>query len=342
MVRTGLNTHKGIEFMYRLITAVLLAFTPHVALAQTQCSGTDLISALPPAELQDLQDLAAGAPYPEGILWRATKGAQEITIFGTYHFPHAQTQTHLEVLKPMISSADAVFLEISNADQVQMAQEMANDPSMMFITEGPTLADLLSEAEWATYSAQMSDRAIPSFMAAKFKPLWASMMLGIGPCEMRNGAMEGGGIDTLIGDYAAKLGNPSRSLEDFGALMTMLDDLPQEDQLDMIRLSLDLPFSADDLSYTLKAQYLEQNIALLWEYSRKISIEQGGEGAEEDFALLEDKMLIRRNHDWIEVLTDSALPDQVFVAVGAGHLPGENGVLHLLELQGYAIERLGL
>ncbi|WP_120501152.1 TraB/GumN family protein [Roseovarius sp. EL26] len=328
--------------MHRLIAAILFAVTPHLALAQAECTGMDLIAALPAKELQALEGLAATAPYPEGILWKAKKGVQEITIFGTYHFPHEQTQAHLEALKPMIAEAEAVYLEISNADQAQMGQEMASDPSMMFITEGPTLADLLSEEEWANYSAQMSDRAIPSFMAAKFKPLWASMMLGVGPCEARNGAMEGGGIDTLIGDYAAELANPSRSLEDFRTLMTMLDDLPQEDQLDMIRLSLDLPFSADDLSYTLKAQYLAQNIALLWEYSRKTSVEQGGEGAEEDFALLEEKMLTKRNHDWIEVLTDPGFPDQVFVAVGAGHLPGENGVLNLLQEQGYKIERLKL
>ncbi|SLN37172.1 TraB family protein [Roseovarius albus] len=328
--------------MRRLIAAVLFAVSPQFAMAQAECTGIDLIATLPANELAELEKQATALPYPEGIFWKATKGARSITIFGTYHFSHAQTQAHLEALKPVITEADAIYLEISNDKQDQMAREMADDPSMMFITEGPTLVDMLSEAEWQSYSQQMTDRAIPSFMAAKFKPLWASMMLGIGPCEMRNGAMEGGGIDTLIGDYAAELGNPSRSLEDFRVLMGMLDDLPQEDQLDMIRLSLDLPFSADDLSYTLKAQYLEQNIALLWEYSRKISIEQGDEGAEEDFALLEEKMLTRRNHDWIEVLTDPALPVQVFVAFGAGHLPGKNGVLYLLEAQGYAIERLSL
>lgn len=328
--------------MRRLVAAVIFIFAPQFAVAQAECTGIDLIADLPAEELLELKKQATALPYPEGVLWKATKGAQEITIFGTYHFPHAQTQSHLESLKPMIAEADAIYLEISNDAQDQMVREMAEDPSMMFITEGPTLVDMLSKEEWQTYSQQMTDRAIPSFMAAKFKPLWASMMLGIGPCEMRNGAMEGGGIDTLIGEYAAELGNPSRSLENFRALMGMLDDLPQEDQLDMIRLSLDLPFSADDLSYTLKAQYLAQKIALLWEYSRKISIEQGDDGAEEDFALLEEKMLTRRNHDWIDVLIDPELPEQLFVAVGAGHLPGENGVLYLLEAKGYAIERLDL
>ncbi len=186
----------------------------------------------------------------------------------------------------------------------------------------------------------MTERAIPGFMAAKFKPVWAAMMLGIGPCEARNGLVEQSGIDKLIGEYAAEIGNPSHSLEDYRTLLTMLDSFPQGDQLDMIRLFFAYAGDADDLAYTLRDRYLAQDIALIWEYSRKISLDLGGPDAAEDFALFERLLLTDRNRDWIDLLLEDATGKQVFAAVGAAHLPGENGVLYMLEQEGFVIEAL--
>ncbi|MCR9113083.1 MAG: TraB/GumN family protein [Rhodobacteraceae bacterium] len=305
------------------------------------CDGQDLIDTLSDQERAELDAQVAATVYPEGLLWRATReDGTEITIFGTYHFRHEQTDAHLEALKPMIEAADQVYLEISNEDQAQMQRDMAEDPSIMFITEGPTLPDLLGEADWQAFSEQMKARNIPAFMAAKFKPLWATMMLGIGPCEARSGALEAHGIDKLVGDYAAEIGNPSRSLEQFGELMRLLDEEPVEKQIDLIRLTLAWPGDTDDLSYTIRQRYLAEEIALTWEFSRLISLKYGGPTAEEDFQRMSDMLLERRNADWIDLLLREAPGKRVFIAAGAGHLPGDIGVLYLLEQEGFTIERL--
>ena len=117
------------------------------------------------------------------------------------------------------------------------------------------------------------------------------MMLGIGPCEARNGAMTGAGIDKLIGEAAASQGTPTRSLEDFRAILGMLDSFPMDEQLDMIRLFFAWTGNPDDMAFTLRQRYLEPG-------------------------------------------------ERLFVAVGAAHLPGEAGVLRLLERRGFEIERL--
>jgi uncharacterized protein YbaP (TraB family) len=324
----------------RILFALLVFLAPLSAAAEaTQCDGTDLIAALPQDAQADLRAEAEQMPYPEGLLWRATRGETEITLFGTYHFPHERTQAHLEALRPLIAGAEAVFLEISNADQDAMQQALAEDPSLMFITEGATLPDLLGEDDWALFAEEMRARAIPPFFAARFKPVWAAMMLGIGPCEARNGAMDGDGIDHLIGEHAGALGNPSRSLEDFRVLMGMLDGFEMDEQLEMIRLFFAWTGSPDDMAYTLRQRYLAQEIALIWVYSKRVSLEFGTQSAAQDFERFEEMLLTRRNKDWIEVLRKT--PEQrVFVAAGAAHLPGETGVLRLLENEGFRIERL--
>ncbi|WP_288940098.1 TraB/GumN family protein [uncultured Roseovarius sp.] len=323
--------------MLRVLIILVLSLHPLAAFAR--CEGTDLIAAMPKAERDALESQAAAMPHSEGLLWLATRGDRRIMLFGTYHFPHDETLRHLENLKPMIETAGAVYLEVSNDDQSAMERALAEDPSLMFITEGKTLPDLLEEDEWQRFSDEMRARTIPPFFAAKFKPVWAAMMLGIGPCEARNGAMDGAGIDKLIGDHAASLGTPSRSLEDFRTLLEMLDSFPMDGQLDMIRLFFAWPGDPDDMAYTLRQRYLNQEIALIWSYSRAVSVTFGGDTAQEDFERFERLLLTDRNTGWIDVLLN-APEDVLFAAVGAAHLPGENGVLRLLENEGFTIERL--
>ena len=323
--------------MLRLLALLFCLSVPIGAFAR--CEGTDMIPLLPDTDRQVLNERAGATAFAEGLLWHARKDDTEIILFGTYHMEHERTSSHLNFLRPLIDHADHVYLEVSNADQAQMQRDLADDPSIMFIIEGKTLPELLTEDEWQRLSREMQARAIPGFMAAKFKPFWAAMMLGIGPCEARHAANENG-IDKQIGDYAASIGKDSRSLEDFRTLLTLFDSFPQEEQLDMIRLMFTWSGDADDLSHTLRQRYLSQEIALIWEFSRHISLKYGGPSAEADFALFEEQLLIRRNRDWIKALMRDALGKSSFMAVGAAHIPGEYGVLRLLEEQGFEIQRL--
>jgi uncharacterized protein YbaP (TraB family) len=53
---------------------------------------------------------------------------------------------------------------------------------------------------------------------------------------------------------------------------------------------------------------------------------------------LKNRMLDQRNKQWIPKLENWMKQKTLFVAVGAGHLAGEQGVLQLLKNQGYIVE----
>lgn len=325
--------------MLRTVSFLFMSLLPGAAFAL--CEGQDLIEIMDADARAALQAEADAMPYPEGLYWRATRGDQTITMFGTYHFRHAQTDAHLELVKPQINAADAVYLEMSKEEQASFQSAVASDPAIMFITQGPTLPDLLGEEDWTKFKSEMEKRGFPGVMASRLKPLWAAMMLGIGPCEAQNGAMEAEGIDALIGAFADGSGKRSRSLEDFKTVLTMLDTQPMENQVEMIRLTLDVPLDPDDMSHTIRERYLKEEIALTWQFAKALSLKYGGPTAEKDFALLEEVILTARNEAWVDLLTD--LDDRnIFAAFGAGHLPGEVGVLYLLEQEGYEITRIPL
>ena len=58
----------------------------------------------------------------------------------------------------------------------------------------------------------------------------------------------------------------------------------------------------------------------------------------EQLETLEQQLLVERNHNWIPVIeTAAATHDNLFIAFGAAHLIGEDGILNLLENKGWTV-----
>ena len=117
----------------------------------------------------------------------------------------------------------------------------------------------------------------------------------------------------------------------------------------MIEMSLQMEGQIQDMTFTTAEEYFAQNSRAIWELTRVKALSQTSEKpgftAEEilsDFAMMEKVMLTDRNAAWIPVIDQAAKEGPVFVAFGALHLSGENGVLHLLEQEGWTLERLPL
>jgi uncharacterized protein YbaP (TraB family) len=52
------------------------------------------------------------------------------------------------------------------------------------------------------------------------------------------------------------------------------------------------------------------------------------------------RLIDDRNKVMVERMATLLTQGNAFIAVGAAHLPGEAGILHLLELRGYRISRI--
>jgi uncharacterized protein YbaP (TraB family) len=48
-------------------------------------------------------------------------------------------------------------------------------------------------------------------------------------------------------------------------------------------------------------------------------------------------LIVKRNQKWIPIITELIQKNPTFIAVGAAHLPGNDGVLNLLKVAGYTI-----
>ncbi len=327
------------NFALSFVTALCLA-TPLAA----ECVGNNLINALPAADQAALRARADLHPFAVGNYWQASRDGQTINIIGTYHFDDPRHDATLATLAPVLASAQTLLVEAGPDEEAALMARMSDEPSLMIITDGPTLPQLLPPDEWQRLSAALSDRGIPSFMAAKFRPWYLSMMLSIPPCDIEQAATAKG-LDGLLIDAATAQGLTVQALEPYDTIFGIFDGMSQADQLAMITSTLALEDKSTDLSITLADVYFAEEGRLIWEFTRDLTLKLPGyspEKVDQDFATMEDSLMKARNRSWIPVIESAATKGPVLVAFGALHLSGGEGVLNLLANRGYKIERLPL
>ncbi|MBM1220069.1 TraB/GumN family protein [Ponticoccus sp. SC2-23] len=328
--------------LFRAIISTLLCLTP--ALAQAACSGASLLDRFTPEQRAELADAAAATPYGDGLFWTARKDGREITLAGTMHLYDDRHAALLDRIADPLRAADILLVEMTPQEEAEMQRAMADDPSLVFITEGPTLPDQLPEELWQELAAAARDRQVPGFVAAKSQPWFLSMTLSIPPCAV--GELSGGlrGLDHMIMDTAEAADVDMASLEDWRTLPDYFRTMSMDDQIDMLRMALIAPELQSEAFVAMLDSYFAGRVAEIWEMSRlsaDLLPPDTRDAALSGLDITEDLLLDARNVAWIPVILDAAeTHDRVFVAAGAAHLPGETGVLALLEQEGWEITPL--
>ena len=326
--------------MFRaFFTAFLIGTASAPALAQT-CGTQDQIAELNPEERARLDDLVAPHPYSDGVLFRADKGEDSAVVIGTVHIPDPRLTPIAERMRPHVENAELLVLEATSEDEAGIQTLAATKPEMFFITEGPTLIDLLSPEEWDEVTERLAALGVPSFLAAKFQPWYLSMTIAIPPCALA--AMQSGekGLDRQLEVIAKEAGVPLATLDDTEAVLRIFADEPIEKQLDGLRITLETQQSGDAPTATLLQGYFDGRVRETWEFAR-IQLERSDiENTGEMFDEINQTLLIDRNQKWEATLPGLIAGKDVVIAVGAAHLSGEDGVLRALERMGYEISPL--
>jgi uncharacterized protein len=326
----------------RLALAAITLLLPVDAL-RAECVGTNLIKALPAETRNALVAEASAEPFAQGNFWRATRGDQVLHLIGTYHADDPRHDATLAAITPLIQGATTLLVEAGPDEEKALMERMGREPGLMLITDGPTLPELLPKEEWDDLAAAMSERGIPAFMAAKFRPWYISVLLSLPSCSMAN--MTGRGLDGMVVDVAQGANVPVKALEPYDTVFGIFGDLSMQDQLSMIRATMATEDRSEDFAITLADTYFAQDSRLIWEFMRYEALlvpDQSPDVVEAEFARMEDAMMVKRNRAWVPVIEDAAARGPVFAAFGSLHLSGKDGVLNLLQHEGYALERLDL
>lgn len=329
------------RFLRRALPALLLPLGLGLP-AHARCTGQDLIAALPPAESQALKAATAAQPFAEGNLWQARKGDLLVTLVGTYHLSDPRHAGLTERVAPALDAAKVLLVEAGPEEEAALKRDIAKDPGLLFLTDGPSLMQQFPPEEWEQVAKALAARKIPAMMGAKMRPWYLASMLAIPPCDMGE-VTKGLGLDHRVMAMAKDRGLPVKALEPYTTVFEVFDKLSPEDQLAMLRSSLMMEGRVADFSVTLSDAYFAGESRKVWEFLRLLTHDLPGytpERADAEFAEMEAALMTDRNRAWIPVIEEAAAQGNTVAAFGALHLAGDGGVLNLLAESGWQVVRL--
>ncbi|MEM0950319.1 MAG: TraB/GumN family protein [Pseudomonadota bacterium] len=312
--------------------ALLAALPLHAA-----CAGANLIDELGPDDRTTLDSLVAVHPYPTGNLWRADKPGSTVHVVGTIHVPDPRLDPIARRVLPWVAEADVLILEASSDMQTDLQRRMVENPSMAFLTEGPTLIDILGDDTWGDLADELRARGVPPFMAAKFKPWLMAMTLAIPSCALDALGSGQMGLDGRLEVGAREAGTPIAVLDNIEAVINLLGAGTIEEQVDMLRIALATEQDNEAAFSTTLDSYFAGQHRELWEFSRLMTRQGEIDDPDAAFDRFETSLLITRNADWERKVAPLVADRSAVLAVGAAHLSGETGVLRALERLGYTL-----
>lgn len=327
--------------MFRSATTFIFSLVAVPAAAA--CVGESYLDTITPDQQAQLSAAVADVPYAEGLIWTATKDTAIITVVGTMHIYDPRMEELRDRLADTVASADLVMLEATPVEEAKLQELITTEPDRLFIIDGPTLPERLDEDTWQLIAAAASERGVPSFMAAKMRPWYLSLMLAVPTCAMSGLTTGARGLDQMIIQDAQAAGVPMQAVEPYTTLFDLFKDSSFDEQIDRLRVNLLAPEVQEQMFVAMLDSYFSEDIGRLWEMSRiALSDVPSLDPAEANamFDEMEESLLNNRNRNWLPVITEAAaLNDKSVVAVGAAHLIGESGVLQLLENEGWAVTR---
>ncbi|KRT18136.1 hypothetical protein ASU31_02290 [Pedobacter ginsenosidimutans] len=245
-------------------------------------------------------------------------------LFGTHHLIPAKFADTMKVLQEKLQSADAVVGEIVMDSTMQ--KKMA--PFLMM--KDNTLDSLLTKAEFKEVEDYFKTKQ-PGFELKhlnNFKPAMVSLMIMLfdNPDMLKD---VGEGIDNSFQAYAKKNAKSLYGLETAEYQGALLFDGDLQKQKKALLKSIREIVKSKQKMQELKTYYLTQDIDKLTDLF-KIQDEENKEFITE--------LLKNRNKRWLDQLPAMMQNQSLFIAVGAGHLVGAEGLIKGLQLKGYILK----
>ncbi len=330
-------TFRTIAHGLLAILAANLFALPALAL----CQGQSLLGDLRADQVEALDASVEGRPYARGRLWEVTRDGKSSLILGTIHLPDPELSKVPEAVAERLKTARILFLEIDKPEEQRMQRALMLNPSLSYYSGPERLSDHFSGDEWARLSEAVIERGLDASSLNQLKPHIIWMTLALPRCAVLAQFNGTAILDREVERVAIKMDVPVDKLETYEELLAILESGTYAEQVEAIRLTLPALDEAEDQLATLKHLYLEDEILKIWEFSRIKALEDyPAEIVNEMMDEANEMLLVTRNNNWMKKLVPAMSEGDVVVAVGALHLGGPDGLLTLLEQEGFAVSRV--
>jgi uncharacterized protein YbaP (TraB family) len=266
----------------------------------------------------------------EPALWMAKGAHGTVYLFGSVHVLRKDAPWRSAKIDAAIKASGSLWLEIPDPGDQSAAQALVMKYG---VDREHPLSTVLTKEQLAKLDTVATAAAIPGGEAGMepLKPWLAAIMLSVMPM-MKAGFDPSSGVELVLKPEFEKAGKPVHGFETQEQQFHYLADLPEKVQVDYLNSTVQ--------NYDKGADAFKQIVAA-WYAGDDKAIDQFFSG---DFRAVYPEvykaLLVDRNVGFAKQI-DGLLKGEgtSFVAVGAGHLVGPDGVVALLEKMGYTVAR---
>lgn len=259
-------------------------------------------------------------------------------IVGTYHLAPASFADEIKGMKEAFAAVEQVYGEVDMQDA--QASQMAMMQAMM-LPEGKYVSDMFSAEEMERINAYMLKtmgmdlnnpmlreqlgRMRPSVLAMQLALLqFMKITPNFNPNDL---------IDNYFQREARKCGKGVGGFETTEFQLELLygERTDEEEREELLRLVDDNEAMLQEM-HDMTNAYFSFDINGIEAVTMR-SVETGDMSVEE-FA----EVITNRNRNWVEAMPEIMAAKPTLFVVGAGHLPGGEGVIELLKAEGYKVK----
>jgi len=264
------------------------------------------------------------AEYKHGLLWEISKpGIHHSFVFGTVHSDDQRVTRLPQAVELAFTYARSFSGELDMSDVSMLRTEKA-----MLLPEGSDLQQLIGPERFRKCVLLMADYDVPESVLMRMRP-WAVAL------QLNMPRSQGGEfLDRILYQRAVARGLPVYGLETIPEQIAVFDSMPLNQQIELLDQALANFASMPAMIQSVIDLYQARDLAGLQAINDQQMQPSDAKFADE----VEQRLIIRRNHRMVQRMQARLQEGYAFIAVGALHLPGEQGILNLLEQQGYLVK----
>lgn len=252
-------------------------------------------------------------------------------LYGTVHVRPRGADWGNARVRAAIDESEEVWTELLMTPETDRQTQMLA-MQLGAAEPGRPLSSWLTPDENASLNAVTARLGLPQGALEGYKPWMAGLTLTLLPL-IQAGYDPASGVDRSIDVYADAAGKNMRALETAEQQLTFFATLSPEVQREMV-------LEAINESDNVAAMIGEMSAA--WERGDDRALEHAViEETRTEYPELYQMLFVDRNNAWMTELTREMEGAGVdFIAVGAGHIIGRDGLVAQFRARGYRVERL--
>ncbi|MFB2551251.1 TraB/GumN family protein [Ensifer soli] len=331
----------GLHVAALTLLFVTLVLTRPAHAETPACGGRDLMAEFArtaPQTIESMRREAAAIPNGKGVFWKIEKpGVAPSYLLGTMHVTDPRVLAMPKGAPAAFDAAGTVVVESDEiVDDRKAAAAMLTRPDLTMFTDGRTIEDFLKPGEKDALEAGLKQRGIPLALVAKMKPWIIASFVAMPACETSRKAAGASFLDKRLAEDALKQGKQLKGLETLAEQLEAMNALAPEFHLSALIETLALGDTIADVMETTSLLYLSGETGMIMPMMKAVSQEKTGDTAAASTAF-EQKIITERNHTMATRAAPILDAGNAFIAIGALHLPGREGVIELLRADGYTV-----